>query len=216
MFTRGWIIAAVALVVVVGLVLAIGITLLVRSGGSERDANERPELPANTSVASGTPSATASPVPEESAQKDSRYGSFGGPQTRDEDAAAKQGRSVATPKDVYPGWDAAEVRQGEEFAVEALKKFTAKTEKKAWHAAVDPISTTSFKKAHQAYNPSYSAVGTVGEVISSEASGNPQLLVVKVSTDKGPFTVRVFRETLDSALQLDHVEPQNPRAAYGS
>lgn len=217
MFTRGWIIAAAALVVVVGLVVAVGIAVLVRAGGSDQDKDERPELPVNASVASPSVSASSSaaPVPEESAQKDSRYGSFGRPQTKDEEEAAKQGRSVVTPK-ATSGWDSAQVRQGESFAVDALKKFTAKTDQKTWHAAIDPISTEPFKKAHQAYNPSYSAVGTVGGVISSQASGNPQLLVVKVSTDKGPFTVRVFRETVDSALQLDHVEPENPRAAYKS
>ncbi|MBK4120144.1 hypothetical protein [Kocuria rhizophila] len=215
MFTRGWIIAAAALVVVVGLVVAVGIAVLVRAGGSDQDKDERPELPVNASVASASASSSAAPVPEESAQKDSRYGSFGRPQTKDEEEAAKQGRSVATPK-ATSGWDSAQVRQGESFAVDALTKFTAKTDQKTWHAAIDPISTEPFKKAHEAYNPSYSAVGSVGGVISSQASGNPQLLVVKVSTDKGPFTVRVFRETVDSPLQLDHVEPGNPRAAYGS
>ena len=216
MFTRGWVIAAAALVVVVGLVVAIGIAVLVRGGGSDEGKNERPELPVNASVPSAPASSSAAPVPEESAQKDSRYGSFGRPQTKDEEAAAKQGRSVTTPMAGSLGWGAAEVREGETFAVEALKKFTAKTGQKAWHANIDPISTAAFKEAHEAYNPSYSAVGSVGGVISSQASGNPQLLVVKVSTDKGPFTVRVFRETTDSPLQLDHVEPQNPRAAYGS
>lgn len=215
MFTRGWIIAAAALVVVVGLVVAVGIAVLVRAGGSDQDKDERPELPVNASVASPSASSSAAPVPEETAQKDSRYGSFGRPQTKGEEEAAKQNRSVATPK-ATSGWDSAQVRQGESFAVDALSKFTAKTDQKAWHAAIDPISTEPFKKAHQAYNPSYSAVGTVGGVISSQASGNPQLLVMKVSTDKGPFTVRVFRETVDSALQLDHVEPENPRAAYKS
>lgn len=215
-FTRGWVIAAAALVVVVGLVIAVGIAVLVRFGDGEEQGDGQPELPVNASVPSGSASSSAAPVPEESAQKDARYGSFGRPQTRDEEAEAQQGRSVTTPKDVFPGWDAVQVRQGETFAVDALKKFTAKTDKKTWHAAIDPISTPPFKKAHQAYNPSYSAVSKVGGVLSSEGSGNPQLLVVKVSTDKGPFTVRVFRETLDSPLLLDHVEPQDPRAAYGS
>lgn len=215
MSTRGWIIAAVTLVVVVGLVV-VGFAVMFSTGGSDQGKDDRPELPATASVASASASSSAAPVPEESAQKDSRYGSFGRPQTRDEEEAARQGRSVATPKASSAAWDAAEVREGEAFAVDALKKFTAKTDKKTWHESIDPISTAPFKKAHQGYNPSYSAVGSVGGVISSEASGNPQLLVVKVSTDKGPFTVRVFRETADSPLQLDHVEPQNPRAAYGS
>ena len=69
MFTRGWIIAAAALVVVVGLVIAVGIAVLVRAGGSDQGGDKRPELPVNASVASASASSSAAPVPEETAQK---------------------------------------------------------------------------------------------------------------------------------------------------